>query len=92
MMAFGQFATDGGSMQNGQVVGLADEFGVQVEVIVQTPVRFRFVNDARHEPVGSVVVAFGFNQRRVELRQFRIQRFQCLGQPLELLATAPFNQ
>ena len=48
-------------VEDGEVAGLLDEFGVEVEVVVEAAVGFRLVNLLGHEQVRGVVVALGLN-------------------------------
>ena len=48
-------------VEDGEIAGLLDEFGVEVEVVVEAAVGFRLVNLLGHEQVRGVVVALGLN-------------------------------
>ena len=60
------------SMQHGQGIRDAHQFGVPIQIPIQAAVCFGFVNVPGHEEIGCIMVPFGFDQSAVEIRQFRI--------------------
>jgi hypothetical protein len=59
-------------MKHWKRIRLANQLGVEVQKIIHTPLRFRFIDGFGHQEVGGVVVAFGLDQAVVECRQLRI--------------------
>ena len=75
-----------------QVVRLADEFGVEVQVEVQSARRLGVVDRAGHEEIRGIVVAFGFDEAGVEGGEFRVVRRQCAREDLKFLTTPAFDE
>src|SRR5688500_3318860 len=73
-------------------IRLLNQFRIQLEEEIQTPIRFGIIDRARHQDVRGVMITFGFNQAAIELREFGIALRQRLGEQLKFLATAPFDQ
>ena len=79
-------------MQHRLRVRHAHELSVEVEIPVQPPFGFRFVDLSRHQDVGGVMVALGLNQAGVEARQFIVAPGKFAREHLKLLATPPLDQ
>ena len=75
-----------------QRIGLPNQFGVQVQVIIQAAVGFGVVNPLSHQQISGVVVALRLDEAAVEGRQVGIGCFQGGGQELKFLTTPAFDE
>src|SRR5258708_2967153 len=82
----------GGSVQHRQGIGFANEFGVEIEIEVEAPLRLGSINTLGHEQVGSIVIAFRFDEAAVESGKLGIGDSQLAGQDLKFFAASAFDQ
>lgn len=82
----------GESVEDGKVVFLGDERGIQIEVEVEALVGGDLVDAPGHEEVGGVVVALRFHEAAIEPGELGIVGLEGDGEALEFLAAPALDQ